>query len=182
MRRSCMTGAARFGCEPGRPMSRTMTCVLLVAGWLASGIAQAAGETLLIQLQPDASYHIWYNTGPRHLPDEELNQLATTATVEGSEVTTTSAGEARAYQQAHAILIAFADRQADDRLLLDRDACGGMRVWHSSGHHELSDNDLTDLVVSALPDGGKRVVLGRRYGKAFQTSLGVVAVIWPSGR
>jgi hypothetical protein len=163
-------------------MLRNLTRLLLALCCLASGAVAAAGDTLLIQLQPDASYRVWYSDGPRHLTDDELNQLAATASAEGGETTTTSAGGARAYQLAHAVLISFADDQPDGRQLLDRDACGGMRVWHSTGQHELSDNDLTDLVLSALPDGGKRVLLGHRYGKAFQTSLGVVAVIWQTGR
>jgi hypothetical protein len=156
--------------------------------WLGLALLSAlsfsaeAADTLLIQLQTDASYRVWYGDGPRHLPDDELLRLAALASREGSEPTETPAGTARAIQQDHAVLIAFADGRDDDRLLLDRDACGGMRVWHTAGRTDLSDNDLTDLVLSALPDGGHRIRLGARYGKAFQTPLGTVAVIWLPGR
>ena len=149
---------------------------------LGVSLSAYAAETLLIQLQPDASYRVWYGDGPRHLSDDDLLRLAALATADGSEATGTPAGSARAYQKDHAVLITFADGQGDDRLLLDRDACGGMRVWHTAGHTDLSDTDLTDLVLSALPDGGHRIRLGARYGKAFQTPLGTVAVIWLPGR
>jgi hypothetical protein len=42
----------------------------------------------------------------------------------------------------------------------------------------LTDEQMTDLVLSALPDGGKRVSIGSNYAKAYSVELGVVAVIW----
>ena len=159
-------------------MGKLLPLIVLAAVALGAQSAQGAEETVLIQLQPDASYRVWYAEGQRRPSDDDLNRVSALATNDGSDVAETSSGPARAFSLPHGVMIAFADGRPDDRLLVDRDACGGVRVWHSQGKTTLSDNELTDLVLSALPDGGKRVALGDRYGKAFQTPLGVVAVIW----
>ena len=159
-------------------MVKFLLLVLVAANIFAVRSVQGAEETVLIQLQPDAGYRVWYSEGERHPSDDDLNRVSALASNDGSDVAETASGKARAFSLPQGTLIVFVDGGVDDRLLVDRDACGGVRVWHSQGKTTLSDNELTDLVLSALPDGGKRVALGNRYGKAFQTPLGVVAVIW----
>jgi hypothetical protein len=153
-----------------------IVAAILVA--LAAGTAAAADNTLLIQLQKDGSYLVWHSEGATRLTDDELTTLSASAKPEGGERLLTSAGPASAFEIPHAVLVQLPDAKSDRKLLIDRDACGGVRVWHSEGATVLTDDQLTDLVLSALPDGGKRVAIGASYGKAYSTELGVVAVIW----
>jgi hypothetical protein len=145
---------------------------------MAPALARAADNTLLIQLQQDGSYVVWHSEGETRLTDEELTALSASAKPEGGERMHTRAGMATAYEVPHAVLVVLATASVDARLLIDRDACGGVRVWHADGTTRLSQDQLTDLVLSALPDGGKPIPVGASYGKAYTTELGVVAVLW----
>jgi hypothetical protein len=159
-----------------------MRFVLIVAAAIlvavGAGAAGAADNTLLIQLQKDGSYLVWHSEGASRLTDDELTALSASAKPEGGERLLTSAGPASAFEIPHAVLVLLADTKLDRKLLIDRDACGGVRVWHAEGATLLTQDQLTDLVLSALPDGGKPIALGANYGKAYSTELGVVAVIW----
>jgi hypothetical protein len=153
-----------------------IAAAILVAS--AAGTAAAADNTLLIQLQKDGSYLVWHSEGATRLTDDELTTLSASARPEGGERLLTSAGPASAFEIPHAVLIVLTEAKSDRRLLIDRDACGGVRVWHAEGATLLTEDQLTDLVLSALPDGGKPIALGANYGKAYAMELGIVAVIW----
>lgn len=149
-----------------------------VLALFVSGTALAADDTVLIQLRQDGKYVVWHSEGQTRLTDDELTSLAAHARPEGSERMATSAGAAVAYEQPHAVLVVLPDAPSDQRLLIDRDACGGVRIWHSDGPLQLTEDQLTDLVLSALPDGGRTIPLGARYAKAYAMALGTVAVVW----
>jgi len=162
-------------------MRRASLCLLHAAAVLvlgSLGVAWAADNTLLIQLQLDGGYRVWHSEGVSHLTDDELTTLAASAKPEGSERMQTTAGAATAFVIAHAVRVVLADAKLDRELLIDRDACGGVRIWHADGATRLTEDQLTDLVLSALPDGGKPIKLGATSAKAYSTELGVVAVIW----
>ena len=155
-----------------------MSITVALFGLLAVCAAHAADNTLLIQLQRDGSYVVWHSEGATHLSDDELTTLSASAKPEGGEGIVTTAGLANAFEIAHAVLVVLPNARSDKKLLIDRDACGGVRVWHSEGSTTLTEEQLTDLVLSALPDGGKRVSIGDKYAKAYTVELGVVAVVW----
>lgn len=156
-----------------------VTAIVLV---LPVGSAVAADTPLLIQLQPDGKYRVWHTEGDTHLSDDELLTLAASARPEGGEPMEVSAGPARAFELPQAVLIEIPGAPADKALLLDRDECGGIKVWHDAGATQLSEDQLTELVLTAVPGGGKRVMVGKDYAKAFTTRLGVVAMIWKPAR
>ncbi|MDT3734764.1 MAG: hypothetical protein ROZ00_00890 [Denitratisoma sp.] len=90
----------------------------------------------------------------------------------------TSAGLARAYDTSYGVLIRLPALGPDRALLLDRDGCGGIKVWQSQGTVHPTEDELTELVLTALPDGGRPVTLGKLRAKAYSTKFGVIAVIW----
>lgn len=148
-------------------------------GLLLAGVAAfAADNTLLIQTRPDGQYRVWHVEGATHLSEEEVLVLAAGATPEGGEATRVAAGTARAFQTDHGVVIEVADAKSDRALLVDRDECGAIKIWHAEGATQLTDAQLTDLVLSALPGGGRPVNLGGRYAKAFVVPLGYAVVIW----
>jgi hypothetical protein len=161
-----------------RFLSNIAAAILLACAACAACIAEAADNTLLIQLQKDGSYLVWHSEGRTQLSDDELTSLSASARPEGGEPILTTAGPASAFEIPRAVLVVLADAKSDRKLLIDRDACGGVRLWHAEGATSLTDDQLTELVLSALPDGGKRVSIGSNYAKAYSTELGVVAVIW----
>ncbi len=140
--------------------------------------AHAADNTLLIQIEPDGRYKVWHTEGATHLDDEELLDLAASARPEGGETQATSAGPARAFAVKEGVLVVVADAPSDKTLLIDRDECGGVKLWHSEGATQLTDEQLTELVLSALPGGGKNLRLGENLAKAFAGRIGVTATIW----
>lgn len=158
---------------------RSIRFLLTLLG-LLWGVAPvfASDNTLLIQLVAGGGYRVWHQDGVTHLSEDELLGLAALASTDGSAPRTVSAGTARAYQTEYGVVIELVDAVADRRLLIDRDECGAIKVWHADGETQLSDDQLTELVMSALPGGGKRVNLGDRSAKAFVTSLGYTVVIW----
>jgi hypothetical protein len=42
----------------------------------------------------------------------------------------------------------------------------------------LSEDQVADIFISALPGGGKRITIGDYHVKAFVTRLGVIATLW----
>lgn len=156
----------------------SMIRILVMLLWVFAGVAFAGDDTVLIQLQQDGRYVVWHSEGATNLSDEELTLLAASARPEGGDRIATSSGTAVAYEQPHAVLVVLAGAAADSRLLIDRDACGGVRIWHAEGPLQLTEDQLTDLVVSALPDGGRTIPVGDRYAKAYTMALGTVAVLW----
>ncbi len=74
--------------------------------------------------------------------------------------------------------ISLLDAKSDATLLIDRDDCNHVRVWHAAGATTLSEDQVADIFISALPGGGKRITIGDYHIKAFVTRLGVIATLW----
>jgi hypothetical protein len=164
--------------RPGKKVSmRFARWIPLAALFLAA--AAAADRSLLIQLQPDGRYRIWHSGGENPLSDDEALALAAAARPEGSAPVAVAAGRARAYDGPQGVVIAL-EGDPPATLLVDRDDCGAIKLWRANGAGGLSEEQLTDLVLSALPGGGRRLTLGNRYGKAYIGRLGYTAVLWPA--
>lgn len=140
--------------------------------------AVAEDTALLIQLRPDGRYTVWHAGDPSPLGENEILALEAAATPEGGRRVMTAAGFAQAFDTPNGILIRLPGLGPERALLIDRDGCGGIKLWHSHGNINPTEDELTDLVLTALPDGGKRVPLGRLSAKAYSTKIGVIAVIW----
>jgi hypothetical protein len=157
-----------------RPSRYFLAAIALIA----SGAVAASDNNLLIQLEPDGRYRVWHTEGVTQLNEDEVLTLAASALPEGSAPLRVSAGTARAFSTERGLILDIADAPADRKLLVDRDECGGIKIWHSEGVTQLTDDQLTELVLSALPGGGRRVVVGANHAKAFITPLGYAVVIW----
>ena len=155
-----------------------MRLALFVAILMAATVAGATDNVLLIQMQPGGRYLVWHTEGESRISDDEIMALEVTARPEGGEEMATSAGPARAYETSDGVTIRLRAATNDKALLLDRDDCGHVRVWHAAGATNLSEDQITDIVMSALPEGGKRLTIGKYYVKAFITKLGVTASLW----
>ncbi len=152
-------------------------CLDLCAALLA--LPAAAEDTaLLIQLRPDGRYTVWRADGLSLLSDDEIGALEASAKPEGGRNMLTAAGLARAFETPNSVLIRLPAPSPDRALLIDHDGCGGITIWHDRGDVNLTEDELTELVLSALPEGGKNVVLGQHHAKAYTTKIGVVAAIW----
>ncbi|MDZ4252585.1 MAG: hypothetical protein U1A72_08420 [Sulfuritalea sp.] len=150
---------------------------LFLAALLAATAAGAADNVLLIQLRP-AGFTVWHTEGESQLTDDEVMTLEASAKPGGGEEVPTSFGPARAYESGDSVTIRLPDARTDKDLLLDRDNCGHVRVWHGAGTTTLSDDQITDIFMSALPEGGKRLAIGGYHVKAFITPYGVTATLW----
>ncbi len=155
-----------------------MRAVLFLAALLVVTTASAADNVLLIQMQPGGTYRVWHIEGESRLSDDEIMALEVTARPEGGEETPTSAGPARVYESSDGVTISLPAARNDKLLLVDRDDCNHVRVWHAAGATSLSEDQITDIVISALPGGGKRLTVGDYHVKAFITKLGVTATLW----
>lgn len=158
-----------------RVFLRRISFMLMAA--LAAGSAAADGP-LLIQLQKDGGYKVWTSEGAGPVSEEELMALEASARPDGGEIVETEAGPGRAYEAADGIVVVLPRLRKDGSLLLDRDACGHIKVWHAEGRARLTDEQLTELFLAAVPGGGPRIKVGGDYAKAFLTRLGVVVVLW----
>jgi hypothetical protein len=145
---------------------------------LTISIACAAGDNLLIQLQHDGSYRVWHAEGATRLSEEEMLAVAATATPLGGADLPTAAGPAHAVETEQGVVIILPEGSRDRMLLIDRDECGGIKTWHPEGATTLTDDQMTELLLTALPGGGKAVPVGDRLAKGFLTKLGVVVVLW----
>ena len=161
--------------SPLPPIVRLL-CAAIFA--LAAGAVPAANNNLLIQLEPDGRYKVWHGDGETHLGDEELVDLWNSATPEGGPVMNTSVGPATAVATPRGVLASLPNAPKDKSLLIDRDDCGAVKVWHAIGPTTLTDEQLTELMLSALPDGGKPLRVGDRLARSYTTRVGVVVLIW----
>jgi hypothetical protein len=163
-------------------MSRLLTWIrrtLAGAAFLVPTLVLAQSSNLLIQLQPGGSYRVWYADGPSVLSDDEVLLLDSLAEPKGGEIVETSLGAARARQSDQGVVIELLDRAEDKALLVDRDGCGHLKTWHADGATPITEDQITDLVISAIPGGGPRLVLDAdRHAKAFLTNLGVMVAVW----
>ena len=157
------------------PLKRVLAAF---AALLICTSASAVDNALLIQVEPGGGYRVWHTDGTTKLSEEEILMLAAGATPEGSALQSVSAGPARAVQTGNGVVIELPDAANDRRLLVDRDACGAIKVWHAEGETNLTEGQITDLVISALPGGGRPIKVDGRYAKAFITELGYAVVIW----
>lgn len=138
---------------------------------------QAEDNVLLVQTGPQG-FVVWHTEGQSQLTDDDVLELMATATPEGGRETPTPIGPARAYEMPEGILIRLLAAQHDKALLVDRDACGHVHLWHAEGTTQLSDAQLTEVVMSALPEGGPRIRLNGKYAKGFVGRLGVTITLW----
>ena len=161
----------------GRPMTVFRLLAVAFAALLALPAA-AEDSALLIQLRPDGRYTVWHAGGQSPLSEDEIGALEASARPEGGRSMLTAAGLARAFEMPSGVLIRLPALGPDRSLLIDHDGCGGIKVWHDRGDVNLTEDELTELVLSALPEGGKNVVLGQYHAKAYSTKIGVIAAIW----
>ena len=159
----------------GRFARNVLVAVALAGSALA---ASAVDNTLLIQQEPGGRFKVWHIEGETNLTDHELDVLEVSATPEGGAPIETSAGPARAFQTPDGILISVPGAPRDKALLVDRTGCGNVSVWHSAGATSLTDEQLTELVMAAVPGGGKRVTIGELHAKPYLTRIGVIATLW----
>ena len=145
---------------------------------LLTGVASAVDNSLLIQLEPDGRYKVWHTEGTSRISDDEALTLAASAKPEGGDPLVVEAGTARAFETKQGVVIAIPEAKADKALLIDRDGCGAVKLWHSEGSTILTDEQLSELVISALPSGGRPVAVGDRYAKAYISPLGYTIVLW----
>jgi hypothetical protein len=147
-----------------------------------SSVAAAADNVLLIQWRAGGGFTVWHTEGESQLSDEEAMELEATAKPSGGDEMQTGAGPARAYETPDGVTIRLPAARTDKTLLLDRDNCGHIRIWHGAGTASLSDDEIADVFMSALPGGGKRLTLGDLHVKAFITPLGVTATLWKASK
>lgn len=153
---------------------------LFLASICLSFPAVAADNVLLIQLRPGGGYTVWHTEGESRLGDDEAMTVESTARPEGGETVQTAFGPARAYDTPEGVLIRLPEARRDNALLVDRDNCGHIRLWHAAGENNPTEEQLTEIAMSALPEGGKRLHLGEFHVKAFITRLGITASFWPA--
>jgi hypothetical protein len=155
-----------------------MRRALLAAALMIAIPAGATDNVLLIQMQPGGRYLVWHTEGESRITDDEAMELEVTARPGGGAEMQTSAGPARAYETSDGVTIRLSAAKDDNALLIDRDNCGHIRLWHAAGATNLPEEQITDIVMSALPGGGKRLTVGSYHVKAFITKLGVTATLW----
>lgn len=154
-----------------------LLCTAALAALCAAMPLRAEDNTLLIQQGPQG-FVVWHGEGESRLSDDEILELMATAAPEGGETQTTSRGPARAFELPAGVLIRLPAAARDKALLVDRDACGHVIVWHAEGALKLTEAELAEVVMSALPEGGPRLRFGERYAKAFVGKLGVTVTLW----
>ena len=151
------------------------SCLLIL------GVPQAAAqnENVLIQTLAGGAVRLWHGEGPSLLDDDELLRLDAEADADAASPLPTSLGPARARRTERGVVIELLDAKQDRFLFIDRDACGHVKAWHSEGATRLSEDQVVELLLSALPGGGARVALDAgRLAKAYLTPVGVMVAIW----
>jgi hypothetical protein len=155
-----------------------MKCRLAIFLLMLSTAASAVDNVLLIQLRAGGGFTVWHTEGESRLSDEEAMELEATATPTGGAELQTGVGPARAYETPDGVTIHLPAAKDDKTLLVDRDDCNHIRVWHAAGATNLADDQIADIFMSALPGGGKRLTIGPYYVKGFITKQGVTATLW----
>lgn len=153
--------------------------LLLLVLALSPPASLAESSNLLIQLQPGGGYRVWHADGPSVLNDDDVMLLDSMAEPQGSAPIPTLLGAARARRTELGVVIELVEAKTDKTLLVDRDACGHLKTWHTEGGMALTDDQATDLVMAALPGGGPRLVLDpEHHAKSFITAIGVMVAVW----
>lgn len=159
--------------------ARGAALAVVLCATLLPFAAMAQISNLLIQSLPGGSYRIWHAEGASVLDDDEVMFLESIAEIGGSAPKATALGPARALRTAQGVIIELMGQTHDRELLVDHDACGHVKTWHAEGATRLSEDQATDLVMAALPDGGPRLVLDtERHAKSYLTNIGVMVAIW----
>lgn len=161
-----------------RFFGKRVAAILCAAVSIAAGAADTATKTLLIQIGGDAHFKVWYGTGETQFTEDELADLTASAKPEGGAPINTAAGPASAVDTGQGIVIRVPQAKTDKTLLVDRDNCGGVKFWHAAGTTTLTEDQLTELALTALPGGGKNLAFGEFVARGYTAPLGVVAVIW----
>ena len=156
-----------------------MRVLLFLAALMVATASNSADNVLLIQLQAGGGLRVWHTEGESQLSDDEVMALEVTAKPGGGEVTPTGAGSARVHETGEGVTISLPEAKNDKVLLIDRDDCNHVRVWHSAGATNLAEDQIADIFMSALPGGGKRIAVGGYHVKAFITRQGVTSTLWP---
>jgi hypothetical protein len=152
-------------------------CALAAVLLACSLPLHAEDNVLLVQTGPQG-FTVWHTEGQSQLADDDVLELMATAMPEGGKETPTPLGPARAYEMPEGIVIRLLMAQRDKALLVDRDACGHVHLWHAEGATQLPDEQLSEVVMSALPEGGPRIRLNGKYAKGFLGKLGVTITLW----
>lgn len=158
-------------------MERILRALLLLLA-VAALPAWAEDNVLLIRQGPQG-FVVWHVEGESRLSDDEILEIMATAAPQGGPEVATPFGPARAFELDEGILIRLPAAPHDQALLVDRDACGHIIVWHAAGKTQLTEAELTEITLSALAEGGPRLRFGDRYAKAFVGKLGVTVTLWP---
>lgn len=154
-------------------------CTVFAAVLLACVMAPLHAEDNVLLIQPaPQGYVVWHTEGLNQLSDDEVIELMANAEPEGGKEIPTPFGPARAYVLPEGVVIRLLAAQRDQSLLVDRDACGHVQLWHAEGATQLTETQLSDIVLSALPEGGPRLRLNGKYAKGFLGRLGVTATLW----
>lgn len=157
---------------------RPARALALGLGLLWAIAARADDNVLLIQTGTQG-FTVWHTEGETRFSDDEVLDLMVTAQPGGGAVTPTRYGPAIAYVEGeYGVVIRLPGVERDRALLVDRDACGHAIVWHAEGKTQLSEAELTEAALSALPEGGPRLRFGDRYAKAFLGKLGITVTLW----
>lgn len=156
--------------KTARSLAAILVCIVAPA-------LHAEDNVLLIQTGAQG-FKVWHTEGPSQLTDDEALEAMASAKPDGGDTVMTASGPVRAYELPLGVEIRLPEATRDKALLVDRDACGHVHLWHAEGATQLTDEQLTEIVVSALPEGGKRLQFGDRYVKGFVTKLGVTATLW----
>ncbi|MBE7424273.1 MAG: hypothetical protein HS110_17885 [Zoogloeaceae bacterium] len=164
--------------RPKPPLAAVLAAFLAACAALLALPASAEDTALLIQIEPSGRYTVWHAGGKSPLGEEEISALEVTARPEGGKPTLTTAGLVQAFDTDKGMLIRLPALGPEKTLLIDRDGCGGIKIWHAQGDVNLTEDELTEIVLSALPEGGKNVALSRYHAKAYSTRIGVIAAIW----
>lgn len=154
-----------------------MKAVVALLACLAAGAAAAEDNVLLIQNGPQGQV-VWHTEGASQLEDDDILEIMASATPAGGPEMPTPLGPARAYAVPEATLIRLLAVKEDNALLVERDACGHIKVWHAAGRTQLTEEQITEAQLTALPGGGKRLVFGENYAKGFVNNLGVTVTLW----
>lgn len=158
-----------------RPIVKLLAAAALA---LAALPALATDNTLLIQIADNGKYRVWHTEGDSALNEDEAVALAISARPGGGEKLQTSAGLASAVDTRNGVVVTLHQKDHDNILLIDRDDCGGVKLWHGDGATTLSEAELTELMLTALPAGGARLTIGENYARAYTTRIGVIALLW----
>jgi hypothetical protein len=160
-------------------MKPVLKAAFFLAGLLTLTGASAEDNVLLLQLRPAGGITVWHTEGESQITDDEALELEASAKPEGGPEKPTAAGPARAFETPNGVMFRLPAAGKDNALLVERDNCGHIKLWHAAGATNLPDDQLTDIYMSAVPGGGKRLTIGDHHVKAYLGPLGVTASLWP---